>query len=1116
MAKLPSKRALLKEVAPLTHDQRTRRLAILGREHAGTPELRALLDKLDGDLHEWQLRLIAATAARESSDLLAGLDHPLRSVRSAAVRGLRHVTIGSDELRTRLLRSTPNDRTAIIKVIRARGDTELADRLIGPLFERFGARTAASLLPACTPASAHEWLPRLDHGVANWASIARAQPDAFLTFLRSELNGSVLGRSMWWNRTRDGIVQLALDDPAAVFELWTTLAPPLGQPAAIGQAFGSLMGHDPDRALRSILDDGNHFDLKDAVRRSGRRLANASDETLTLVAERIGNDQRFLIDLLTPLAPSRREALFEAAMATTERSQLEIMHALAPVLPHAVRHREARRQLETEAVRQQPAQRLEVLTSLAIDEVWDELRAATEASDASLRAAGYNRLVRAAVRSGDRSAFDRMLDELQRLANDQDPVRSAAFTALAEVSPTMIDSTNFTAVENLVRFAVEARDTSGGTTHQLRQLVVRIMTSGATPERRDLIGPAADAFASLVAGGHIGYLGPLHQQLPRGGAQLLFDALESRLVDDVAAERFGFLFALTSAMGPRAFGVEGLQDLLADIALGGKATPAQTAIRHWLADPTSRSERVGRLAASDVSAARLPEVFDYIARKRQDLLDDVLGTDFPTGRWANTARSVVPSTRQPLWRWNPAQRRTYARKLRSAVQDEHRPAMKASALHSLGRVPEAGHDALLEFVDSDDVLVAEAALGALAWTQRPGDALETLLARAGGDRARVAAYAATRASRFADPATVTSRLRAALADDETKLTARKEILRILGDIRPDGSVDLLREVWAGRPLHRDLSIALASALRNHPELDLTWEVLGEMATGSNDEALALVQAARPLAWPRDQRARLAALVVPLLEHRHHTVSNAAWLALDHLLPSSDLARDTIIRTLTNLDSWTHISPAADRLRSLLMSPDEVDVLTTIVSELVAQSEPPGTDAGAERDRPLAQRLELLTHRSYPEPAAQQALRAAASVVAASGYPAEAARFIVAGAEEQSPVPTMVRLAELSEEHPDARWKSFSAVPQVLGGQRTRSSIEPGPLLDFVRSNADAGEGAAMIAVAVTQFVGADLEWPEPWRSVLRRLREHDSPWVAGMARATWTARETPTLSGNWN
>jgi hypothetical protein len=77
--------------------------------------------------------------------------------------------------------------------------------------------------------------------------------------------------------------------------------------------------------------------------------------------------------------------------------------------------------------------------------------------------------------------------------------------------------------------------------------------------------------------------------------------------------------------------------------------------------------------------------------------------------------------------------------------------LRAAAIGTAARVPDAGRELVLRHLDDPEVVLAEAALEALARTDLPGEALPVLLRHAGGDRARVALYAAGRAARHVAP-----------------------------------------------------------------------------------------------------------------------------------------------------------------------------------------------------------------------------------------------------------------------------------------------------------------------------------------------------------------------------
>ena len=163
-----------------------------------------------------------------------------------------------------------------------------------------------------------------------------------------------------------------------------------------------------------------------------------------------------------------------------------------------------------------------------------------------------------------------------------------------------------------------------------------------------------------------------------------------------------------------------------------RPTSGNEAAELWLDDPRTRAARAAALLREDPSAARLAAVWREVTGYSTDLLD--------------------PTLDGPPWhvrRWTPRQQRAYAEARAAVAADtELEQRSRAAALKNLARVPVAGRELLAGFLDAPEVPIAEAALGALPWTDRPDEALPVLLGYAGGDRARVALPAADRAARF--------------------------------------------------------------------------------------------------------------------------------------------------------------------------------------------------------------------------------------------------------------------------------------------------------------------------------------------------------------------------------
>src|SRR5262249_54137990 len=148
------------------------------------------------------------------------------------------------------------------------------------------------------------------------------------------------------------------------------------------------------------------------------------------------------------------------------------------------------------------------------------------------------------------------------------------------------------------------------------------------------------------------------------------------------------------------------------------------AITAWLADPTQRSTRVEHVLDFDASAVALAPVWDAISGPRTDLLDRGLSGRGPPGRFlAQGGRWGPPRGRCPGGRL-PRQRRAYVALLARVVADAGIPIYpRTAAIAAAARAGSSGLALVERYVDSPNVNFAEATLAALAWADRPEQAL---------------------------------------------------------------------------------------------------------------------------------------------------------------------------------------------------------------------------------------------------------------------------------------------------------------------------------------------------------------------------------------------------------
>ncbi len=140
-------------------------------------------------------------------------------------------------------------------------------------------------------------------------------------------------------------------------------------------------------------------------------------------------------------------------------------------------------------------------------------------------------------------------------------------------------------------------------------------------------------------------------------------------------------------------------------------------------------------------------------------------------------------------------------------------------------------------------MIAEAALAALAHTDRPADALPDLLARTGDDRARVAVYAARRAAARTRPSRLAPLLAARTAPGTGKVTSRKEMVRLAADLLPRAeAAGLLADAYAQPGQHLDVRAACVAA--GTPLLGdvRMWEVADHAAGGERALRVAVLRA----------------------------------------------------------------------------------------------------------------------------------------------------------------------------------------------------------------------------------------------------------------------------------
>ncbi|WP_139307351.1 hypothetical protein [Micromonospora pattaloongensis] len=1082
---------LLASLEALPHPQRMRRLA------ASAPDLApgVLAELAEGSAYERRLAVTAAAVVGDTGVLTALLGSSDVPVRSAALRSLLRHGAPPVPLWGLLEDAPAAGRRLVYRVLRGRGPAveEQVGQLLAPVRERFGDAEAAVLLPSADSETVRRWLPGLAHAVRGWSVLADRHGDVVLGWAGAALaGGDATERAEWWARHASTVLRAAPAHPVAVFDLLERYASATALPG-FPYRYGALAAADQDRLLRLLVAPGRRSWLRRTCLPAGllRRLREAD---LTELARALGSGR--LAALLRAVPPARRGALYDAVVFDAYVDVAEPDAALMDVLPRRWQEREARRMLRLDHVRGDEAAVRRWTAYLPWAEALPPLVEATRAADAIDRATAYRLLTAAARRSGDPAAVRQLLDRLRRLRNEQDPVRAAALEGLADLAPLMtVDSVPDLTL--LAVDAVQARDTSSVALGSLGRLAAAALRHHV--DQPELIRWALETIDRLFGGHRLPALEPFDRTLRRGQEAQLFARLHSWLEAGMARGDFAALFAVTRALGRRAWNLPQLQELLRrGIDHGQVSSVVRQCVELWLDDPRGRDERAGHVLSVDSSTITLPQVWHTICARRTDLLDRVLIGRAPTGKFLADGVRWVPGYPAHVDRWLPRHHRAYARLLGAVAADAGTPTwQRAAAIAAAARVPDHGREIVLRYIDSPNVPLAEAALGALPWTRDPDETLPLLLRHADTDRARVALYAAGRAARFAAP----SRLPALLgpvALGRGKVTSRKEALRLLAAFGPADVDELLLAAWRQPDQHRDVRTAVISGARRFLHRGGAWTILDEAVRGGREDMLAVLRAA-PYTLAEPDRARYAGLVVAACHAADPIAARAGYRHLPAWLRWTPDVTDLLTSALTDLTDhqvWPAVPPV---VTAVLDHPAGAATLDAVLTALVAADDADTTPHGPPHDRPARRRLDTVVTaatewaaRATPDIDRTGTRAAAHRLATRPDYVAQAAKLLAVLLRPD--VPETDHLGELADLLADRPVLAASL------GDRIRSP-HPGVVLTRAATLVHRADAAAGLLATAMVKAGAEHAWTAPWRDLVTALRRHPAADVRDAANA---------------
>ncbi|MFH8973657.1 hypothetical protein [Streptomyces sp. NPDC017890] len=1108
--------SLLHAIDPLAHPQRMRELVVRARESAAPRPVLAELERHGA--YGRGLAVVAASAAGDTewiADRIADADP---YVRGHALRVAGSLGVPDAAFEAALADAPEAARRDLLRAVVAGGRSALADRLVDGLRRDWGDAEAARLLPGCTAPTVTRLLPGLLHAVRAWTPLAKRHPAALLDVLEEDLTALPEAmRDSWWNRYAHAMATLAPAEPARVLALLDRRGPSR-LPHELRGHLSAFAAVDPRRVLR-LLPTPAWAPLVN-VHRLGRTVLHRltrTDSPELVAYGRTLLPYGGLPRLLKALPPARRHALYAAVREGRGPGAAGVDEALLKVLTR--RHAEQEARKTAARARAAGATENKVLSAesfLPVAEVRDRLLAATGRPDADDRALAWPLLIRNADRSGDPAAVTAVLRDMARLRNEQDPVRSAALRATCAIRPALFAEDAAEHLERIAIDAVEARDSSPGTRRVLVALALALLREHPEGGPRALADWALRTLVRISGSTGTVDLGRLDRILRRGQEHQVYEALRPQM--EAAAEKgdHRLVLALARSAGRRAAGMTGLQDLLWLVFRDGDVTAASGALLLWLEPAGTRDERVARLLTHDPSAVDLPVVWSQLVRRRTDLLDLVLTDEPPHGRFRPEGRQLsVWVEARDARRWVPRQRAELLRRLSARAADsalsQHE---RAEAVTEAAAVPDGGADLARRWSASPEVEMAEAALAALARTDRAAEALPELLAHAGGDRARVAVYAVTRASRQVRPSRLAAHLRDVLRAPDAKVTSRKEAVRLAAARLPvPDAASLVTEVYTRPGTHPDVRAACAAFAGGLLARDEIWELLRDAAGGAPVLRAAVLRAA-PLDLPEAYRARYARLVRETAVTDDPATAALAFDALARWTPWSAEAPAVLAGAVTDLANRGTWHSAANALISAAPgTPHGLAGLLDALRTLAGTASDDDSDAEARRDRPARRRVEFLVARlgaasSRSEAAVRPAGLAAAELLAEyEAYAAQAAVLAATHLDLTAVPPCLDRVTALAGA--DRPALAARVAGEVRGRlERWEQPGDPEALrVEAVALAEHGGHAEGLLAVAVTAALGSREQWPAPWRELLRALRRHPVPDVRDAALEETTAHE---------
>lgn len=1077
---------LLAELETATHAVRVKRMVEFGSQaREGDSTAATILQGLSErpGFYERLLVLLSCYGSRNAEHVLQSLSDASRILRGLALKLVPEVCTDT-QIVTALERVSEKARVVLLRsLIRQRRRTAI---------ETFLNRIPASeneqwnqLLPFRSPESISRLLPDAAPMLGNndWTRLTRLHPDIAFALLREQTATQTEPDARLLSQVNAVLPELsrrAPDDALMLvrdmlrYESPARLSLQRLAERRINEVVDLLLAHEDGGAANVYWNSFVH---------------RLTPERLLALLQHHPDFLPYPSGWMHRLSPELRRAAYEVAGLGWRTKEGVLDAAVVTLLPGDLREQEGRRHLALPALATRPTQRLPYASFLPWEEAQAVLMPAIRNPDAELRAVALSALIGAARFQRERVAD--VLAFVRARSNEQDPVRRAMLTALVSLPPSRWNTEHLEEIGKIIQDALNAADLSPATASEAEKWIVSLV-----PFHPEWAAPWLGKLVTSRGQIHFYRLGDRLNDVDVGR---ITPALLPVLKAWETRERERFLVQAAVSLGRRLRVFNDLTDILERVAKTTRQNYVAWQVLALLRE--YRAERfttlIPEMLREDASVITLQPVYEYLHRKRQDLLTPFLGQQAYSGRFSTGKTRFVLPIRNGFHRWTPFQQEKFAETLSLLAGDGARDTPTLfQAIRQLAALPAVTPPRLMELADAnrEPLALRDTALRALAHLDA-GQGIPVLVEALGDDRARVAIYA-LRSAILEMPAAQALDLLERVPTE--KVTVAKEVVRLLGELDTPDVYPILLEM-NGRELHRDIRVALLRALWDHLEREETWDVFYRAAQDT-DPAIA----AGVIAIPTDRlslraQQHLRNLIVTLLRHPD------AKVRLDTLercvsLPLSDTDRVMLPRLLDLLASSLpdESASAARAVFAMYAGNTEQDAVT--IGEAIA---PIRSNRRALATILAALQSSLIGNRSRLRAtvrAVLEALRHDALTVR------HRAKLAISGLPWEETAAYLSQLAATNELHAEA----LMGAVQAIEGSATRANQDASSSLStletILANSADERLRRLALAALLAQATGA-AGWTGELRARLEIYRSDPSPLVAAAAQFTFPPPE---------